>query len=387
MPPSSRAVVLSLLLVLLGAVVATQQSEASTPFLTFDEAVQPTQQEGQPNPMSETIGVPPASSWSSWLRTIFTNALRLLGFGLGPPMAATEANVAGKLAMLATNTSGKCIIKPGTPVGYKTVCESAKDAAACAALNLTCTWEQPTPHPSPPTLACTGSSKNLTGSECLAWRAFFNATGGGGCSRDDPCACSNTKLKVITCQDGHITGMSLAYTSISGSIPNSISALTALYTLSLDFTSISGSIPNSISALTAMLFLEMQDTRISGSIPDSISALTILKELGIPDTTISGSIPNSISALTALGGLFLAYTSISGSIPDSISALTALEGLQLFNTSISGSIPNSISALTVLDTLFLQDTHISGSIPESFCDLDDIQQFCDVMLLLWSVGY
>merc|ERR1711865_336414 len=82
--------------------------------------------------------------------------------------------------------------------------------------------------------------------------------------------------------------------------------------------------------LTAMIFLEMQDT------------------------TISGSIPDSISALTALGGLFLAYTSISGSIPNSISALTALEGLQLFNTSIS------------------------GSIPESFCDLDDIQQFCDL---------
>jgi len=325
-PASSPPIfVLSLLLLLLGAVAT--QSEVSTPFFEedaqfsvspdnnqrlspFDEAVQPKQNEetqAHAHPMPETIGVSPLSSWSSWLRTIFINAFGLRGFDL-TPMAPDS-----------------CQLKPGSPVGYKSVCESAKDAAACAALSLTCAWgpspSPPTP-PSPPTTACSGSSKSLVVSECHAWKAFFDATGGGGCSRDDPCACKTTQSGV-TCQDGHITYMDLEQTSISGTIPDSISALTALTSLDLDHTS------------------------------------------------ISGTIPNSISALTALGGLYLDSTSISGTIPDSISSMAALNQLDLDTTKISGSIPDSISALTKLTVLDLANNPgISGIIPQSFCSLD-----------------
>merc|ERR1712166_125767 len=127
--------VLSLLLLLLGAVAT--QSEVSTPFFEedvqlsvspdnnqrlspFDEAVQPKQNEetqAHANPMPETIGVSPLSSWSSWLRTIFINALGLPGFDINAPVAAVRAP--------------------------------------------------------PLALSCSGS---LIGSECLAWQAFFVAT-------------------------------------------------------------------------------------------------------------------------------------------------------------------------------------------------------------------
>merc|ERR1712166_1489853 len=89
----------------------------------------------------------------------------------------------------------------------------------------------------------------------------------------------------VTCQDGHITYMDLEQTSISGTIPDSISALTKLTVLDLDqrfcgtCPSISGTIPDSISALTALGGLYLDSTRISGSIPDSISALTKLTVL------------------------------------------------------------------------------------------------------------
>merc|ERR1712195_385775 len=274
-PASSPPIfVLSLLLLLLGAVAT--QSEVSTPFFeedaqvsvspdnnqrlsTFDEAVQPKQNEetqAHAHPMPETIGVSPLSSWSSWLRTIFINAFGLRGFVT--PMAPDS-----------------CQLKPGSPVGYKSVCENAKDAAACAALSLTCAWgpspSPPTP-PSPPTTACSGSSKSLVVSECHAWKAFFDATGGGGCSRDDPCACKTT-YGGVTCQDGHITYMDLEQTSISGTIPDSISALTALDGLYLDSTSISGSIPDSISALTKLTVLDLLQTSLSGIIPQSFCSL------------------------------------------------------------------------------------------------------------------
>merc|ERR1712195_329505 len=197
---SSPIFVLSLLLLVLGAVAT--QSEVSTPFFEedvqlsvspdnnqrlspLDEAVQPKQNgetQAHAHPMPEPIGVSPLSSWSSWLRTFFINALGLPGF-------AINAHVAG------------------TP--------------------------------------CSGS---LIGSECLAWQDFFDATGGGGCLRDDPCACKNTVpgyYVSVTCRDGHTTNMDLERSSISGTIPNSISALTALTNLQLSYTSLSGTIPDS----------------------------------------------------------------------------------------------------------------------------------------------
>ena len=123
---------------------------AIVPLSAFDEAVQPKQNEetqAHAHPMPETIGVSPLSSWSSWLRTIFINALGLPGFDINAPVAAVRG----------------------------------------------------------PTLALTCSG-SLIGSECLAWQAFFDATGGGGCSRDDPCTCW-TIYGGVTCQDGHIINM------------------------------------------------------------------------------------------------------------------------------------------------------------------------------------
>merc|ERR1712166_349182 len=263
---SSPIFVLSLLLLLLGAVAT--QSEVSTPFFEedvqlsvspdnnqrlspFDEAVQPKQNEetqAHAHPMPETIGVSPLSSWSSWLRTIFTNALGLPGFDI-------NAHVA----------------------------------------------DQP----------CSGSSQALAASECLAWQAFFDATGGGGCLRDDPCECEDPDpdfFDGVVCQDGHITDIDLSDTQMSGTIPGSISALTALTGLYLSDTSISGSIPDSISALTALtgLLLENQEnpegTGIIGTIPQSFCSLDLSKICQLtylPVQTYACPLPSCTDKLTA----------------------------------------------------------------------------------------
>merc|ERR1712166_582331 len=269
MPPASSSpiFVLSLLLLLLGAVAT--QSEVSTPFFEedvqlssvspdnnqrlspFDEAVQPRQNEetqAHAHPMPETIGVSPLSSWSSWLRTIFTNALGLPGFDI-------NAHVA----------------------------------------------DQP----------CSGSSQALAASECLAWQAFFDSTGGGGCLRDDPCECEDPDpdfFDGVVCQDAHITDIDLSDTQMSGTIPDSISALTALTNLQLTDTSISGSIPDSISALTALtgLLLENQEnpegTGIIGTIPQSFCSLDLSKICQLtylPVQTYACPLPSCTDKLTA----------------------------------------------------------------------------------------
>merc|ERR1712166_403650 len=263
---SSPIFVLSLLLLLLGAVAT--QSEVSTPFFEedvqlsvspdnnqrlspFDEAVQPRQNEetqAHAHPMPETIGVSPLSSWSSWLRTIFTNALGLPGFDI-------NAHVA----------------------------------------------DQP----------CSGSSQALAASECLAWQAFFDSTGGGGCLRDDPCECEDPDpdfFDGVVCQDEHITDIDLSDTQMSGSIPDSISALTALTYLQLTKKYISGTIPDSISALTALtgLLLENQEgpegTGIIGTIPQSFCSLDLSKICQLtylPVQTYACPLPSCTDKLTA----------------------------------------------------------------------------------------
>merc|ERR1712195_349737 len=241
-----------------------------------------------------------------------------------------------------------------------------------------------TPAPTNPPLC----SENPPSPECIGWQDFFDATcsgycredvGGSDCKRDDPCACTGNPKRLngkITCQDGHLIKIDMNSAGLDGTIPEGISALTALTSLDMsEISNIRGGIPNSIGALTALTFMSFQlSEQITGSVPDSIGKLTALITLSMDDTRITGTIPDSITKLTALTALGLnGKVKISGSIPNSIGALTALKILNFQDSDIDGTIPDSIGALTALQDLLLERAHISGSIPESFCALPSMQ--------------
>merc|ERR1712166_1544746 len=241
-----------------------------------------------------------------------------------------------------------------------------------------------TPAPTNPPLC----SENPPSPECIGWQDFFDATcsgycredvGGSDCKRDDPCACTGNPKRLngkITCQDGHLIKIDMNNAGLDGTIPEGISALTALTSLDMsEISNIRGGIPNSIGALTALTFMSFQlSEQITGSVPDSIGKLTALITLSMDDTRITGTIPDSITKLTALTALGLnGKVKISGSIPNSIGALTALKILNFQDSDIDGTIPDSIGALTALNYLLLERAHISGSIPESFCSLPSMQ--------------
>merc|ERR1712166_1245247 len=217
-----------------------------------------------------------------------------------------------------------------------------------------------TPAPTNPPLC----SENPPSPECIGWQDFFDATcsgycredvGGSDCKRDDPCACTGNPKRLngkITCQDGHLIKIDMNSAGLDGTIPEGISALTALTSLDMsEISNIRGGIPNSIGALTALTFMSFQlSEQITGSVPDSIGKLTALITLSMDDTRITGTIPDSITKLTALTALGL-----NGKVK------------------ISGSIPNSVGALTALKILNFQDSDIDGTIPDSFCALPSMQ--------------
>ena len=69
-------------------------------------------------------------------------------------------------------------------------------------------------------------------------------------------------------------------TSLSGTIPSQLGALTALaQSLFLGQTSLSGTIPSQLGALTALAqYLVLGSTSLSGTIPSQLGALTMLAQ-------------------------------------------------------------------------------------------------------------
>ncbi|CAI7916266.1 unnamed protein product, partial [Closterium sp. NIES-53] len=76
------------------------------------------------------------------------------------------------------------------------------------------------------------------------WRMGWKV--GGKCSPATEIKCDAS---------GMITSIRLTHNNFVGSIPNSISKLTALIELELGYNSLTGSIPNNISALMALEYL------------------------------------------------------------------------------------------------------------------------------------
>ena len=114
----------------------------------------------------------------------------------------------------------------------------------------------------------------------------------------------------------------------------------------------SGTIPESLSHLTALTMLELSNYMMSQS---SIQQL-------------SGTIPqfNLMNMNMQLVNLRLSYTQkLSGTIPENLGDVTTLAMLQLDHTQLSGTIPDSLGHLRAPITLDLEQTHLSGTIPES----------------------
>ena len=81
--------------------------------------------------------------------------------------------------------------------------------------------------------------------------------------------------------------------------------------------------------------LDLSGTSLTGTIPGSISVLTALQVVDL-DNILTGVIPTGISAMSALTRLYLNGNKLTGSIPDGISVLTALQDLDFGMNQING---------------------------------------------------
>lgn len=146
---------------------------------------------------------------------------------------------------------------------------------------------------------------------------------------------------------------------LTGTIPviGDTSRLEKISILGCSFT---GSIPQSLTAVSTLRLLQMKDNAISGTIPAGLLSLPALETLGLHGNRLVGSIPSIDATATgtngsALRSLSLGSNSLEGSLPDGIDTLTALQFLYAHDNALTGVIRNEIVALPLLEQLWLYE--------------------------------
>jgi len=120
---------------------------------------------------------------------------------------------------------------------------------------------------------------------------------------------------------------------------------------------------------------------LTGSIPDSISALQKLTYLDLHNTSLSGTLPLGLFDLSRLAKLYLNGTAFSGTLPTEFAKLTDLNLLQLDDSKYTGTIPSELGQLSFLGVLNLHDNELVGSVPAAICNRTNGGGFFDINVL------
>lgn len=152
--------------------------------------------------------------------------------------------------------------------------------------------------------------------------------------------------------------LSLAGTSFTGSLPDSIANLPSLTRVDLNGCNFGGPIPATMGNLTNLVFLDMSNNNLSNNIAPLSSAQLSLKKLDLHNSYLSGEIHEfSNASSSVLETLDLSNNHLNGSIPGSIFKLNRLSKLFLFSNSFSGTI--NIEAVNEPPLIF-QTTKLKG---------------------------
>ncbi|RID62987.1 hypothetical protein BRARA_E02020, partial [Brassica rapa] len=149
-------------------------------------------------------------------------------------------------------------------------------------------------------------------------------------------------------------------TSLSGSIPDSISNLKTL----------EGKIPSSIGNLSHLNILDFGYNNLAGEIPTALFNLTKLSSLSLASNHFTGTLPHNITSLSNLNIFHAASNSFFGTVPSTFFNIPCLESLDLGDNQFSGPLEiGNISSMSKLQSLVLSKNNLTGPIPRSISKL------------------
>ncbi|KAJ3169064.1 hypothetical protein HK101_011514 [Irineochytrium annulatum] len=169
------------------------------------------------------------------------------------------------------------------------------------------------------------------------------------------CCGTQTTSLVVGCDatTGRINQLGIKGNSpLITAVPDALGQLSGLVQLDMGGNGWTGTLPTSMSNLTALQSLKLGANKLSGDI-SILTTLTSLTTLDLNMNSFNGSLPGSLGQLSSLNSLDLSNNGFSGSVPDVFAGMAGLQNLQLANNDFTGPVPASIAKLSALNNISL----------------------------------
>jgi hypothetical protein len=143
----------------------------------------------------------------------------------------------------------------------------------------------------------------------------------------------------------------------SGTIPPSLTNLSAPQTIDFFSNQLRGAIPDGFGRIT----IQLGENHLSGIIPATFFNLSSLIVLGVAFNELHGELPSNLGdRLPNLSYLFIGKNHLTGSLPASLVNATQMYGLDMASNSFTGKLPRSIGMLC-LDYLNLDWNQLTSA--------------------------
>lgn len=165
--------------------------------------------------------------------------------------------------------------------------------------------------------------------------------------------------------------------NLTDTIPDGITALSALEVLDLSQNSLSGAIPLNLGSMTSLVNLSLGNNDLTGKIPESIGSLVNLENLDLYNNNMFGELPVSLGGLQNLKQFEIQNNDFIGFVPEVIGTLSNLEILKMDHNEFEGALPTGLGAMESLAVMYLNDNFFTGELPS---DLGDLSNLVDLRL-------
>ncbi|CAB9498606.1 LRR receptor-like serine threonine-protein kinase At4g08850-like [Seminavis robusta] len=184
--------------------------------------------------------------------------------------------------------------------------------------------------------------------------------------------------------------------ALTGSLPESIGNMSALYDIDLSSNQLEGKLPKldklsnlrlflmdqniftgtispTVRKLEHLEYLYLADNKLDGELPFEIfSHLKRLVDLRLENNALTGSIPPEVGGLHRLEFIKMGKNALGGSLPDVFDRFHYLVEFDLHRNGFQGSLPTTLATLTTLERLNLAENAFTGAIPSGWADLPEL---------------
>jgi hypothetical protein len=168
-------------------------------------------------------------------------------------------------------------------------------------------------------LKTSNSYAQVNTQDSLALVDLYNSTGGATWSNNSGWLAGPVSGWFgVSLTSNRVTGISLFFNNLTGTLPSSLGNISNLITLELSENLLSGGIPSTLGQLSNLTGLYLSFNQFSGNIPSELGSLSKLKILDLQENLLGGTIPAALDNLTALTFL---------NIPQNEFTFAGMEGL------------------------------------------------------------